>query len=123
MARTVSGAFAEYGLVDRVVGALREASFRAERIGVIGPDGRPVSVAGSQPGPHGVGSWLMGHFRHREQAQAEQEPYRGRIPEGHWVVTVTVESDVEDRDARTLLVSAGADAISSLADGMLVSVR
>jgi hypothetical protein len=109
--------------VDSVIGALREASFEPERIGVVGPDGRPAPVAGGTPERHGVGPWLAGHLWHRGHVHPEQEPYRGPISQGRWVVTVTVQSDVEDRDARNLLVSAGAEAISSMSDGTLVSVR
>ena len=123
MTRNVSGVFTDRQHVDSVIGALREASFEAERIGVVGPDGRLMAIESHTEDRQGIGSWLMGHLLQREHPHAAPERYQGRIPEGRWMVTVAVQTDVEDRDARTLIVSAGAEEISSAADGALVAVR
>lgn len=123
MARTVSGTFADREHVDSVLGALREASFQPGQLVVIGPDGRSAAMTSEVHEGHGVGSWLKGHLPHRGSPPAQPEQDGGLVPGGHWLVTVTIETDAEERDARTLLVSAGAQAISNVADGNLVAVR
>src|SRR5690348_40169 len=58
MTRMVSAAFTDRQQVDSVIGALREASFEPERIGVVGPDGKVVAITSSVVERHHAGSWL-----------------------------------------------------------------
>ncbi|HWE61220.1 MAG TPA: hypothetical protein VHB98_05875 [Chloroflexota bacterium] len=123
MARSVTGLFAARGQVDSVDGALRDAGFAPERITIVGPDGQVAPAPGGATARRGVGNWLVEHLVHRGHPQALAEQYHDSIAhEGRWLVAVTIQTDVEDADARNLMVRVGADEISSVADGSMVKV-
>ena len=121
MARSVSGLFTEQGRVDSVYGALRDAGFEPERITIVTPDGAAVSSV--EPVKHGLGSWLIDHLRRRGQPQEHAQELHDQVAQGGWLVTVTPRSDGEDDDARNLMVTAGAQQISSAADGKMLTIE
>ena len=123
MARNVTGLFATWEQVDSVHGALRDAGFEPERITTVGPDGQMVRFPGQTTGRQSLGTWLVEHLVHRGHPRAQAEAYYDRIAhDGRWLVSAAIQSDVEDADARNLMVTAGAEEISSAADGTMVTV-
>jgi hypothetical protein len=124
VARSVTGLFATREQVDSADGALRTAGIAAERITIVGPAGEVVRVPGQEPGRHGLGAWLVEHLMHRGHPQAQAQEYHDSIAhEGRWLVSATILTDAEDADARNLMVRAGAEQISSAADGSMIPVE
>jgi hypothetical protein len=123
MARSVSGLFATWEQVDSVEGALRDAGIEPERITIVGPDGQMVRISGETQGHRGLGTWLVEHLMHRGHPQAQAQEYHDSIAhEGRWLVSAAIHNDAEDADARNLMVTAGAEQISSAADGTMIVV-
>jgi hypothetical protein len=81
MARSVTGLFTDQRHVDRIVGALIDAGFGAERISAVSPDDQ--AAGGATPADQsttrgrGAGAWLVAHLRQHglshEHAQRYQE--------------------------------------------------
>jgi hypothetical protein len=123
MTRSITGLFATKRQVDSVDGALRDAGFESERITIMGPDGQVVGALGAARVRRGAGAWLVEHLVHRGHPAAQAQQYRDSIAhEGRWLVTATIGNDAEDADARNLMVTGGANEISSVTDGKMVSV-
>jgi hypothetical protein len=124
MVRSVSGLFATREQVDSAEGGLRDAGFEPERITVVGPDGQVVRLAGQVEGPRGLGAWLVEHLVRHGHPQATAQAYHDSIAQlGRWLVSAAIRTESEDADARNLLVRAGAQEISSVADGSMVAVE
>jgi hypothetical protein len=123
MARSVTGLFATREQVDSVDGALRDAGLEPERITIVGPDGQVVRLPSPAQGRQGLGTWLVEHLVRHGHPQAQAEVYHDSIAhEGRWLVSAAIQNDVEEADARNLMVTAGAGEISSVADGKMVTV-
>jgi hypothetical protein len=123
MARSVTGLFAAREQVDSVHGALRDAGFEPERITIVDPNGQLTQLPGRTEGRQGIGAWLVEHLVHHGHPRAQAQAYHDSIAhEGRWLVSAAIQSDVEDADARNLMVTAGAQEISSVADGTMVIV-
>lgn len=121
MARSVSGLFADQGRVDSIYGALRDAGFEPERITIVSPDGAAVSSV--EPVKHGLGNWLIDHLRRHGHPQEHAQELHDQVAQGGWLVSVTPRNDEEDGDARNLMVTAGAQQISSVADGKMLTIE
>jgi hypothetical protein len=123
MARSVTGLFTEQTQVDRIVGALIDAGFDAEHISAVSPDdqaaGTTTPVSRSTPGGRGLGAWLVDHLRRRGLSHEHALRYQDHVAQGRRLVSVTVTTDAEDEEARSLMVDIGADEISSAADGTM----
>jgi hypothetical protein len=123
MARSVTGIFATWEQVDSVDGALRDAGLEPERITIVGPNGKVARVAVQEQWWHGLGTWLVEHLVRQGHPQAKAQEYHDTIAhEGRWLVSAAIRTDNEDADARNLMVRAGAQDISSVADGTMVKV-
>jgi hypothetical protein len=123
MARSVSGLFTTWEQVDSVEGALRDAGFEPERITVVGPDGQVTRLPGQAQESRGLGNWLVQHLVRHGHPQSKAQEYHDSIAhQGRWLVSAAIRTDGEDADARNLLVRAGAEEISSVADGTMVAV-
>jgi hypothetical protein len=123
MARSVTGLFEHQVQVASVVGALRDAGIPTDRISVVNPDDpAPGGEAATAPAHSGVGTWLVDHLVHRGVSHAHAQRYQKEVAEGRRLVTVTVITDGEDADARNLMVTAGADEISSAQDGHMIPI-
>ena len=123
MARSVTGLFATWEQVDSIDGALRDAGFEPERITIVSPDGKVMRLPGRGQGRYGLGAWLVEHLVHHGHPRAQAQEYHDSIAhEGRWLVSAAIQNDAEDADARNLLVTAGAEEISSVADGTMVKV-
>jgi hypothetical protein len=118
----VSALFPDSKSVERAVGALRAEGILATRISITEPGGQaePLAVEGADR--HGIGTRLVARLLRR--GHAHEQPLRSadHVAAVGWLVSVLVQSEVEEREARTLLISAGADEISSAADGKMIRV-
>ena len=123
MARSVSGLFVDGGQVDSAVGALRDDGFEAARISVVSPDGLAENVAGNQAECHGIGAWLVDHLLRLGHPHDMARRMHDEVAGGRWLVTVAIQTDVEDGSARNLLVRAGAEQISSVTGGTMIQVK
>ena len=122
MARSVTGLFATRELVDSLDGALRDTGFEAGRITIVGPEGKPIRLPGMET--HGLGAWLVEHLVHRGHPATQAQEYHDSVAhEGRWLVSVDIRDDVEDSNARNLMVRSGADEISSVSDGHMLKVE
>ena len=123
MARSVTGLFTEQTQVDRIVGALIDAGFDAERISAVSSDDQAAGTAtpAGQPTPGGrrLGAWLVDHLRQRGLSHEHAQRYHEQVAQGRRLVSVTVTTDAEDEEARSLMVDIGAVEISSAADGTM----
>ena len=123
MARSVTGLFTEQTQVDRIVGALIDAGFDAERISAVSPDdqaaGTATPASQATPGGRGIVAWLVDHLRQRGLSHEHARRYHEQVAQGRRLVSVTVTTDAEDEEARSLMVDIGADEISSAADGTM----
>ena len=129
MARSVSGLFEHQAQVDSVVGALRDAGLETAQISIIDPDAPPPEEAADTlarvPGEHPrnrLSSWVATHLRHRGVADDHAERLGERVAGGRRLVNVAVTSDAQDDDARNLMVTAGAEEISSATDGKMIHI-
>ena len=124
MARSVTGLFATREQVDSVDGALRAAGLEPERITIVAPGGQVVRVSGPPVVRRGLGTWLAKRLNHRERPQVQAPVYEDTVEhEGRWLVSADIRTDGEDADARNLMVTAGAEQISSAVDGTMVVVN
>ena len=127
MARSVTGLFTDQRHMDHLVGALIDAGFSAERITAVAPDdqtpGAPPPEDGTPDRGHGIGAWLAAHLRQRGLPHEHAQQYQERVAQGRRLVSVTVTTDAEDEEARSLMVDIGAEEISSAADGTMVRVH
>lgn len=124
MARSVAGLFATRTQVESVDGALRDAGFEPERITIVGPDGQVLRLPGPAPEHHGLGARLVEHLVHHGHPRAQAEEYHDSVAhEGRWLVAAAIQNDVEDADARNLMVTAGAEQISSAVDGQMIMIN
>ena len=127
MARSVTGLFMDQRHVDRIVGALINAGFGAERISVVSPDDQ--AAGGAAPADQrttrgrGAGAWLVAHLRQRGLSHEHAQRYQEHVAQGRRLVSVSVTTDAEDEEARNLMVETGATEISSAADGTMVPVQ
>jgi hypothetical protein len=120
MARSVTGLFADKTHTDHILGALTDAGFDPARISVTSPDGAADAPAQAPVSSHsGIGSWLIDHLRGRGVSNDHAKSYQQRVSEGRHLVSVEVINDTEDGEARGLMVSIGAEEISSAADGTM----
>jgi hypothetical protein len=123
MARSVTGLFATREQVDSLDGALRTAGLEPERITIVAPGGQVVRVPGPSEVRQGLGTWLAKRLHRHERAQDQVQTYPDTIAhEGRWLVSADIRSDGEEADARNLMVTAGAEQISSAIDGTMVAV-
>ena len=120
MARSVTGLFEHKLQIDSVIGALRDAGFTNEAITVAVPGDAAAPAAQTTPARRTVGGWLGEHLVHRGLPHEKAQQYQRDVTEGRHLVTVTVTTDMEDSDARNLIVTAGATEISSASDGKLI---
>ena len=61
---------------------------------------------------------------HHGHPRAQAEEYHDSVAhEGRWLVAAAIQNDVEDADARNLMVTAGAERISSAVDGQMILVH
>jgi len=65
----------------------------------------------------GAAGWLVGGLTGLGLSREHAEHYQQAVEGGRTLVTVNVDSDARDEEARDLLVNVGADEISSSADG------
>src|SRR5205085_11487434 len=125
--RSVTGLFTDQRHVDRIVGALIDAGFGAERISAVSPDDQVAG--GATPADQtttrgrGAGVWLVAHLRQHGLSPEHAQRYQEHVTQGRRLVSVTVTTDAEDEEARNLMVATGADEISSVADGTMVPVQ
>ena len=124
MARSVSGLFEHQAQVDSVVGALRDAGLETNQISVVDPDAPPAEAAPlASEHPRGrLSGWVATHLRHRGVADDHAQRLGDRVADGRRLVNVAVTSDSQDDDARNLMVTAGAEEISSAADGKMIHI-
>jgi hypothetical protein len=126
MARSVSALFEHQAQVDGVVGALRNAGIESSQISVVSPDSQQATAPTTLPAEvhtrHGVGAWLLDHLIHRGVPHDHAQHLHDQVAEGRRLVTIVVNSDAQNDDARNLLVRAGALQISNASDGKMVDV-
>ena len=83
MARSVTGLFTEQTQVDRIVGALIDAGFDAERISAVSPNDQAAETttpAGQPtPGGWGLGAWLVDHLRRRGLSHERALRYQDHV--------------------------------------------
>ena len=127
MARSVTGLFMDQRHVDRIVGALIDAGFGAERISVVSPDdqaaGEATPAHQSTTRDRGASAWLVAHLHRHGLSPEYTQRYQERVAQERRLVSVTVTTDAEDEEARNLMVETGATEISSAADGTMVPVQ
>ena len=130
MARSVTGLFVDQRQVDRIVGALVDAGFDAAQISVAAPDGsvsgdggRANTGADQTASVGGIGIWLARHLEGRGLAREHAGRYQARVAAGRHLLSVVVDTDAQDEEARSLMVDTGAEEISSAADGTLHPVH
>jgi hypothetical protein len=104
--------FTDRGKVEDAIGALRADGVDPKRITVTSRNGEVIGAVLHES--HGIGGWFAQHLRHHDPAQEQAQPAPNVDAADGWLVTVTVRSAEEDRSARNLLVTAGAEEISSL---------
>ena len=79
MARSVTGLFMDQRHVDRIVGALIDAGFGAERISVVSPDDQ--AAGGTAPADQratrgrGAAAWLVAHLHQRGLSHEHAQRY------------------------------------------------
>jgi hypothetical protein len=123
MARCVTGLFATAEQVNRLDGALRDAGFEAERITIMDPAGQRARIPGQAQERQGPGAWLVEHLVRHGQPRDQAQAYCDRVAhDGRWLVSADIRNDSEEADARNLMVTVGAEEISSAADGSMVMV-
>ena len=61
-------------------------------------------------------TWLVDHLRRRGLSHEHAQRYHEQVAQGRRLVSVTVTTDAEDEEARSLMVDIGAEEISSAAD-------
>ena len=129
MARSVTGLFMDQRHVDRFRGALIDAGFDAAQISVATPDGLVSALGDGATGDappatgRGIGAWLRRHLEGRGLAPEHAERYQAAVAAGRHLVSVAVDTDAQDEEARSLMVDTGAEEISSAADGMMRPVH
>jgi hypothetical protein len=127
MARSVTGLFTDQRHVERIVGALIDAGFGAERISAVSPDDQ--AAGGATPADQttargrGAGAWLVAHLHQQGLSHEHAQRYQEHVAQGRCLVSVTVTTDAEDEEARSLMVDIGAEEISSAADRTMVHVQ
>ena len=102
------------GVVGGTAGAILAAS-GALVIPGIGPFISAGILATALVG--GAAGWLVGGLTGLGLSHEHAEHYQQAVEGGRTLVTVNVDSDARDEEARDLLVNVGADEISSSADG------
>jgi hypothetical protein len=110
--------FTDRGKVENAIGALRADGIDPKRITVTSPNGEVLGAVPHES--HGIGGWFALHVRHHAPAQEQAEPASVAGAAVGWLVTVSVRTEEEDRSARNLLVTAGAEEISSLDSDKMV---
>ena len=127
MAHSVTELFMDQRHVDRILGALIDAGFGAERISVVAPDDQ--AAGGATPADQrtargrGASAWLVAHHLQRGLSHEHAQRYQEHVAQGGRLVSVAVATDAEDEEARNLMVETGAAEISSAADGTMVLVQ
>ena len=127
MARSVTGLFADQRQIGRFVGALIDAGFDPARISAVSPDDQTAEAATPEEqtpsGHQGIGAWLVEHLHQRGLSREHAQRYQQQVTQGRRLVSVTVTTDGEDEEARSLMVDTGAEEISSAADGTMRPVQ
>ena len=119
MVSTVVGLFEHSAAVENALGAFRSAGYSNRVLRVTKP-GEVAIFEGTEATEH-HGGWLREHLPHRSHAPGHV--HADHLAEGPQLLTVHVGSELEERDARTLLITAGALQISNATDGTMVPVQ
>ena len=78
-----------------------------------------VTLPSTEVSGRGIVAWLVDHLRRRGLSHEHAQRYHEQVAQGRRLVSVTVTTDAEDEEARSLMVDIGTDEISSAADGTM----